>query len=114
MVPDDYDSNNPPPIGAMLKVEENTNISLHTISSSLWMSRLTSLSETLDKTAVPGSACVFWPRFPSCSLRQSDGLCRPHRSRPDLCRILRLAQAIYNPTERRKSAFARSPVQVKC
>ena len=35
MVPNDYDSNNPPSIGAMLKVEENTNISLYTLSSTV-------------------------------------------------------------------------------
>jgi len=63
-VPDDFDQENPPPPGTLLKLELFTNLSLYTIPPSLTMSRFLYTTETLNGTSIPSSAYILWPYTP--------------------------------------------------
>ncbi|KAK3652723.1 hypothetical protein LTR56_005017 [Elasticomyces elasticus] len=76
---DEYDLDNLPPQGTILKVEEHTNLSLYTLPNSLSMSRFLYVTETFNGTSVPASAYVLWPYQPrsfknitKCSGNSSD------------------------------------------
>jgi len=63
-LPDDFDWDNLPPPGTVLKVEQYTNTSLYTLPPSVSMSRFLYMSETLNGTSSPASAYVLWPYMP--------------------------------------------------
>ncbi|KAK3670627.1 hypothetical protein LTR78_009462 [Recurvomyces mirabilis] len=58
-VPASYNSQDPPPPGTILKVEEHTNLTLYTIPNSISMSRFLYVSETFNGSSVPASAYVL-------------------------------------------------------
>jgi pimeloyl-ACP methyl ester carboxylesterase len=63
-VPSHYDLDHLPPFGTILKVEQNTNLTLYTIPNSVSMSRFLYVTETYNGTRVPASAYVLWPYWP--------------------------------------------------
>lgn len=63
-LPDDFDWDNLPAPGTVLKVEQNTNTSFYTLPPSVSMSRFLYMSETLNGTSSPASAYVLWPYLP--------------------------------------------------
>jgi pimeloyl-ACP methyl ester carboxylesterase len=76
-VPSQYDVNNLPPAGSVLKVEEYTNMTYYNLPATVSMSRFLYVSESLNGSTVPASAYVLWPftprKFPGLSPCTTNG-----------------------------------------